>query len=104
MIYQSMSDLKGIMASRSLHRFSYESCVRPHPHISEIFSVPIIGVDVHQLLFDKGAHLPKHRSKKVYGEVEIQLHALTSTLDGGGWSASRSGRFTLDKVLPVPTG
>jgi len=31
-----------------------------HPRISEICSVPIIGADVHQLLFDKGAHLPKH--------------------------------------------
>jgi len=52
----------------------------------------------------KEPHLPKHQSIKMYGEVEIQLHTLTSTLDGGGWSASRSGRFTLDKELWVLTG
>ena len=32
---------------------------------------------------------------KGYGEVMVQLHSfLTSVQDGGGWSASRRGRFT----------
>jgi hypothetical protein len=35
---------------------------------------------------------------KTYVGVEVQLHAfLTSTLDEGEWSGSRSGRFTLRK-------
>jgi len=63
MMYQLMPDLR-IMSSKSQHRSSYETCVK-------ICSIPIIGVDVHQLLFGKGAHLPKHQSMKMYGEVEI---------------------------------
>jgi hypothetical protein len=35
-----------------------------------------------------------------YGEVEVQLHTLTSTLDGGDWSASRASRFTLREKSP----
>jgi hypothetical protein len=32
---------------------------------------------------------------KAYGEVNVQIHIfLTSALAGGGWSASRSCRFT----------
>jgi hypothetical protein len=32
---------------------------------------------------------------KTYGEVEIWLHTfLTSTIDGGEWSALRPGRFS----------
>jgi len=32
---------------------------------------------------------------KTYGGKEVYLHAfLTPSLDGGGWSASRSARFT----------
>jgi hypothetical protein len=35
---------------------------------------------------------------KTCGEVEVQLHALlNSALDGGEWSSSRLGRFTLGK-------
>jgi hypothetical protein len=38
--------------------------------------------------------LTKHHAMKMYGRVEVQLHALlTSELDGGEWSASRYGRF-----------
>jgi hypothetical protein len=38
--------------------------------------------------------LTKHRAKKTYWRVEVQLHAsLTSALNGGEWSASRPGRF-----------
>jgi len=37
---------------------------------------------------------------KIYGGVELQLHALlTSTVDGGEWLASRLGCFT-----PIPLG
>jgi len=33
--------------------------------------------------------------------VEVQLHAfLTSALDGGEWSSSRSGRYTPGKTPP----
>jgi hypothetical protein len=36
---------------------------------------------------------------KTYREVKVQLHtSLTSTLDGGEWSASRAGFFTLREV------
>jgi hypothetical protein len=35
------------------------------------------------------------------GEVEIQLHAfLTSALDVGDWSASRSNRFAPEEIVP----
>ena len=34
---------------------------------------------------------------KAYGKAEVQLHALTSTLDGTEWSASRPGRFVVQK-------
>jgi hypothetical protein len=38
------------------------------------------------------------------GGVEAQLHALpTSALDGGKWSVSRPGRFSLGETKPVPT-
>jgi hypothetical protein len=49
--------------------------------------------------------LTKHHSIKTYGEVEVQLYAFfTSALDGGEWLASRPGRFTPGKELPVPIG
>jgi hypothetical protein len=32
--------------------------------------------------------------------MEVQLHALTSGLDGGEWSASRTGRFTTSEEAP----
>jgi hypothetical protein len=42
---------------------------------------------------------------KTYGRVEVYLHEfLTSTLDGGEWSASRTGRFNARERFPVPTG
>jgi hypothetical protein len=38
---------------------------------------------------------------KTYWGVEVYLHAfLTSELDGGKWSASRSGRFTPRERAP----
>jgi hypothetical protein len=37
---------------------------------------------------------------KTYRGVEIQLHALTSALDEGEWSAARAGRFTPEKKAP----
>jgi hypothetical protein len=37
--------------------------------------------------------LIKHHATKTYGVVEVQLHALTSTLDEGECSASRPDRF-----------
>jgi hypothetical protein len=40
---------------------------------------------------------------KAYGGVDIEiLIFLTSALVGGKWSASRPGRFTPGKELPVP--
>jgi hypothetical protein len=39
---------------------------------------------------------------KVYGGVDVLIHIfLTSALVGGEWSASRPGRFTPGKELPV---
>jgi hypothetical protein len=37
---------------------------------------------------------------KTYREVEVELHALTSVLDGGEWSDSLSGRFTTGERAP----
>jgi hypothetical protein len=38
--------------------------------------------------------LTKYHAMKTYWGVEVQLHAfLISALDGGEWSASRTGRF-----------
>jgi hypothetical protein len=37
---------------------------------------------------------------EAYWEVEVQLHSLTSALDGGEWSASRPGRFTPREKAP----
>jgi hypothetical protein len=37
---------------------------------------------------------------KAYWGVELQLHPLTSALDGGEWSASRTGRFTPRERAP----
>jgi hypothetical protein len=38
---------------------------------------------------------------KTSEEVEVQVHAfLTSTLDGGEWSASRPGLFTPRERVP----
>ena len=41
---------------------------------------------------------------KAYGGVEVQLHSffLTSALDGGEWSALRTGRSTPGKVSSIP--
>jgi hypothetical protein len=45
----------------------------------------------------------KHHAMKTYEEMEVYLHAfLTSALDGCEWSASRPGRFTPGKELPIP--
>jgi len=42
---------------------------------------------------------------KTYGGVEVFLPTfLTPALDGGEWSASRPGSFTLGKKTPVSTG
>jgi len=39
---------------------------------------------------------------KVYGGVEVQLHAsLISTLDGGEWSVSHHSCFILGKRAPI---
>jgi len=38
-------------------------------------------------------------------EVEVWLHTfLTLSVDGGEWSASRTGRVTSGKTAPVPNG
>jgi len=45
---------------------------------------------------------PRHEG--VLGEwTYSSIHSLTSTLDGGEWSASRSGSFTLreENLLPI---
>jgi hypothetical protein len=44
--------------------------------------------------------LTKHHAMKTYWGVEVQLHALTSALDGGEWLASRPGRFTPRERAP----
>jgi len=49
--------------------------------------------------------LLKHHTTKMYGWVEVQIHAvLTSALGGGEWSISHPGHFALVKMPPVPTG
>jgi len=35
--------------------------------------------------------------------VEVQLHALSSALDGDEWLASRPGRFIPEETALVPT-
>jgi hypothetical protein len=37
--------------------------------------------------------LTQHNTMKAYWGVEVYLHALTSALDGGEWSAAGPGRF-----------
>jgi hypothetical protein len=45
--------------------------------------------------------LTKRHAMKTYGGVEVQLHAyLTPGIDGGEWSASGPGRFTLKEGAP----
>jgi hypothetical protein len=42
---------------------------------------------------------------KAYAGVDVYIHIfLTSALDRCEWSASRPGRFTPGKELPVPIG
>jgi hypothetical protein len=42
---------------------------------------------------------------KAYGEMDVPIHIfLTSALDGGDWSASRSDRFTPGEKAPVHIG
>jgi hypothetical protein len=51
--------------------------------------------------------LTKHHAMKTYWGVEVYSSTafLTSTLDGGEWSASRSGRFTPQGKSPYyPSG
>jgi hypothetical protein len=38
--------------------------------------------------------LTKYHAMKTYWGLEVEVHALTSALGGGEWSASRPGRFT----------
>ena len=52
--------------------------------------------------FKKGEIFPVH-SMKAYKGMEVDIHSfLTSALDGGVWSTSRSGRFTDKKKLTAP--
>jgi hypothetical protein len=42
---------------------------------------------------------------KTYGGMDVYLYSstiLASALDGGQWSASRSGRFTFGEKTPAP--
>jgi hypothetical protein len=42
---------------------------------------------------------------KTYGGVDVEIHVFFAfALAGGEWSASRPGRFTPRKELPVPIG
>jgi hypothetical protein len=45
-------------------------------------------------------YLIKYNASKAYWAVEVQVHALTSALDGDAWSASRLGRFTPREWAP----
>jgi flagellar basal body rod protein FlgG len=48
--------------------------------------------------------LTKYHATKTYGGVKLQQHAfLISALDGGKWSASRSGRFNPRETGQLPT-
>jgi hypothetical protein len=42
--------------------------------------------------------LNKYHAMKTYGGEVVYLHALTSALDGGEWSATRPGRFTPGEI------
>jgi hypothetical protein len=45
--------------------------------------------------------LTEHHAMKAYWEWRYSsTHSLTSALDGGDWSASRPGRFTLRERVP----
>jgi hypothetical protein len=44
--------------------------------------------------------LVKHHVMVTYGGVEVQLHTLTSILNGGEWLSSRPSRFTPGERAP----
>jgi hypothetical protein len=49
------------------------------------------------------AHLIKHYAMKEYGEVDVYIHIiLTSVLVGGEWLASHPGRFNSGEIALVP--
>jgi len=46
-------------------------------------------------------YLTENHSMKTFVGVEVYVHAfLTSKLDGGEWSPSRTGRFTAEEKVP----
>jgi hypothetical protein len=61
--------------------------------ISFCLRIPFVEVKVNLPLF-----LTNYHAMKMYGE----LHTLTSALDGGEWSALRSGRFNPENEPPIP--
>jgi hypothetical protein len=80
------------------HHFTVSQTQRNTAKVIEILCFMLLFVII---IFDitgyfplKAAALTEHHVMKAHWGVEVCLHAfLTSALDGGGWSASRPGRF-----------
>jgi hypothetical protein len=61
------------------------------------------NVFIHTVLLVKSLCLSKYYGMNTYRGVEVYLHVFfTLAPDRGEWSASRPGRFTPGKELPVP--
>jgi hypothetical protein len=73
-----------------------------HPYKNELFVSYCFLINIReascQVSVKLSLRLTKHDTMKMYGGVEVQLHAL----NGGDWSVSGPGAITPGKESPVP--